>query len=417
MTEAGRDIPALVRSQFRSALPAKLGIALSGGGDSMALMHLLHDCFGSGEVQLFAATVDHGLRPGSADEAAAAGAAAARLGIPHEVLHWADRPQDGNLQAQARAARYELLCGWARQHGIPVLALGHTADDQAETVLMRMARASGVTGLSGMAARRTHKGVTLLRPLLDVTRSELRRYLEARGVDWAEDPSNEDTRFERVRVRKALEHLAPLGLTPEVLAGVARNMSKAREALDWYVFLAARDLAHVQAGAVVLCQRKFRTLPVEISHRLLVRAVQWVSGAAYPPRRVPMEKAVQAARNGSSATLAGCHLVSTAKQVWVCREYNAVNGVTALPGQLWDGRWKIFGGDAKGCEVRALGRQGLAQCPDWRATGVPGPVLEGTPAVWRGARLAAAPAAGLANGWSAETAGSEEEFFASLLSH
>lgn len=383
----------------------------------MALMHLLHDCFGGGDVQLFAATVDHGLRPEAADEAAAAGAAAGRLGIPHEVLHWENRPQEGNLQAQARAARYDLLCSWARRHGIPVLALGHTADDQAETVLMRMARASGVTGLSGMAERRTRDGVTLLRPLLDVTRSELRRYLEARGIDWAEDPSNEDTRFERVRVRQALEQLAPLGLTPGVIAKVARNMGKAREALDWYVFLAARDLVHVQAGAVVLCQRKFRTLPGEISHRLLVRAFQWISGAAYPPRRVPMEKAVLAARNGSSVTLAGCRLVSTAKQVWICREYNAVKGETALPGQRWDGRWKIFGGDAKGCEVRALGRQGLAQCPDWRAAGVPGAVLEATPAVWHGARLAAAPAAGLANGWSAETAGSEEEFFASLLSH
>lgn len=383
----------------------------------MALMHLLHDCFGGGDVQLFAATVDHGLRPDSADEAAAAGAAAGRLGIPHEVLHWENRPQEGNLQAQARAARYDLLCSWARRHGIPVLALGHTADDQAETVLMRMARASGVTGLSGMAERRTRDGVTLLRPLLDVTRSELRRYLEARGIDWAEDPSNEDTRFERVRVRQALEQLAPLGLTPGVIAKVARNMGKAREALDWYVFLAARDLVHVQAGAVVMCQRKFRTLPGEISHRLLVRAFQWTSGAAYPPRRVPMEKAVLAARNGSSVTLAGCRLVSTAKQVWICREYNAVKGETALPGQRWDGRWKIFGGDAKGCEVRALGRQGLAQCPDWRAAGVPGAVLEATPAVWHGARLAAAPAAGLANGWSAETAGSEEEFFASLLSH
>jgi tRNA(Ile)-lysidine synthase len=333
------------------------------------------------------------------------------------VLHWENRSQEGNLQAQARAARYDLLCSWARRHGIPVLALGHTADDQAETVLMRMARASGVTGLSGMAERRTRDGVTLLRPLLDVTRSELRRYLEARGIDWAEDPSNEDTRFERVRVRQALEQLAPLGLTPGVIAKVARNMGKAREALDWYVFLAARDLVHVQAGAVVLCQRKFRTLPGEISHRLLVRAFQWISGAAYPPRRVPMEKAVLAARNGSSVTLAGCRLVSTAKQVWICREYNAVKGETALPGQRWDGRWKIFGGDAKGCEVRALGRQGLAQCPDWRAAGVPGAVLEATPAVWHGARLAAAPAAGLAKGWSAETAGSEEEFFASLLSH
>lgn len=382
----------------------------------MALLHLLHECFGS-KVDLRSATVDHGLRPEAAEEARAAGAAAAQLGIPHEVLSWEDGPREGNLQKQAREARYDLLTRWAQSQEIPVLALGHTADDQAETVLMRMARASGVTGLSGMAERRIHNGVTLLRPLLEVTRAELRSYLQSRGISWSEDPSNEDTRFERVRVRRVLEDLAPLGLTPQVLAKVARNMSKAREALDWYVFLAARDQAHVQAGAVVLCQRKFRTLPSEISHRLLVRAFQWISGAAYPPRRVPMEKAVLAARNGGSVTLAGCRLLTTSKQIWVCREYNAVSGATALPGQVWDGRWQLFGGDAKGCEVRALGRQGLQKCPDWRDTGVPGPVLEATPALWRGGDLVAAPAAGLANGWSAETVGNEEEFFASLLSH
>ncbi|KIC21997.1 tRNA(Ile)-lysidine synthetase [Leisingera sp. ANG-Vp] len=382
----------------------------------MALLHLLHECFG-GDVQLQAATVDHGLRPEAAEEARSAAAAAAALGISHEVLRWEIGPREGNLQNQAREARYDLLAGWARRHGIPVLALGHTADDQAETVLMRMARASGVTGLSGMAERRTHDGVTLLRPLLDVTRAELRQFLQSRGVGWSEDPSNEDTRFERVRVRRALAELAPLGLTPEVFAKVASNMTKAREALDWYAFLAARDQAHVQAGAVVLCQRKFRTLPSEIGHRLLVRAFQWISGTQYPPRRVPMEKAVLAARTGGSVTLAGCRLLTTTKQIWVCREYNAVCCEMALPGQVWDDRWKFFGGDAKGCEVRALGRQGLLACPDWREAGVPGPVLEATPALWRGTELLAAPAAGLANGWSAETVGTEEEFFASLLSH
>jgi len=382
----------------------------------MALLHLLHECLGSG-VEIRAATVDHGLRPEAAEEARAAGAAAARLGITNEVLPWEGGPQDGNLQKQAREARYDLLTRWARDRKIPVLALGHTADDQAETVLMRMARASGVTGLSGMAERRIHNGVTLLRPLLEVTRAELRQYLQSRGISWSEDPSNEDPRFERVRVRRALEGLAPLGLTPEVLARVARNMSKAREALDWYVFLAARDQAHVQAGAVVLCQRKFRTLPGEISHRLLVRAFQWISGAAYPPRRVPMEQAVLAARTGGSVTLAGCRLLTTSKQIWVCREYKAASRATAMPGQVWDGRWQVFGGNAKGCEVRALGRKGLQQCPDWRDAGVPGPVLEATPALWRGDDLVAAPAAGLGNGWSAETAGNEEEFFASLLSH
>ncbi|WP_261399931.1 tRNA lysidine(34) synthetase TilS [Leisingera daeponensis] len=417
MTGLRRDILGLLRGQFQPTMTGRLGIAISGGSDSMALMHLMQEAFEGEPVELYAATVDHGLRPEAAAEAEWAGRAAAALGISHEVIRWEDGPGKGNLQGQARDARYHLLSGWARRNNISTLCVAHTADDQAETLLMRMARAAGVSGLSGMPPRRVHNGVTLLRPLLEVTRSELRQYLQERGIEWCEDPSNCDLRFERVRARRALEELAPLGLTPTVLSRVAGNMNKAREALDWYVFLAARDLAHVQAGAVVLCQRKFRTLPSETGYRLLVKAIQWVAGTPYPPRRVPMEIAVLAARGGGAATVSGCHLLTTSKQIWICREAKAVEGAISLPGQVWDSRWKVFGGDAKGCVVRALGRDGLRKCPDWRAAGIPGTVLEATPAVWQGAELAAAPTAGLANGWSAEPVANEEEFFASLLSH
>lgn len=417
MTELRRDILGLMSSQFRSALPKRLGIAVSGGSDSMAMLHLLHQAFAGESVELLVATVDHGLRRESAEEARIVGQAAAELGLSHEVIRWPGGPGKGNLQKQAREARYGLLTDWAKQNDVPVLCLAHTADDQAETLLMRMARASGVAGLSGMSPSRVYKGVTLMRPLLEVTRSELRNYLQQREISWCEDPSNQDLRFERVRARHALAGLAPLGLTPTVLTRVAQHMSKAREALDWYAFLAARDLGHVQAGSVVLCQRKFRTLPSETGYRLLVQAIQWVSGAEYPPRRVPMEIAVLAARNGGAATVSGCHVLTTDKQIWICREHNAVRSSRALPGQLWDGRWKVYGGDAKGCEVRALGSKGLVQCLDWRGTGAPGAALQATPAVWRDDALIAAPLAGEANGWSAELTGNEEEFFASLLSH
>ncbi|WP_424980554.1 tRNA lysidine(34) synthetase TilS [Leisingera sp. S232] len=398
-------------------MTGRIGIAVSGGSDSMALLHLLQEALKDEQVEFLAATVDHGLRPEAAAEAELAGQAAAALGMAHEVIRWEEGPGSGNLQKQAREARYDLLSSWAKRNGIATVCIAHTADDQAETLLMRMARASGVAGLSGMPARRVYKGVTLLRPLLEVTRRELRKYLCERGIEWCDDPSNSDLRFERVRARRTLAQLAPLGLTPTVLSRVAENMNKAREALDWYVFLAARDLAHVQAGAVVLCQRKFRTLPSETGYRLLVKAIQWVSGAPYPPRRVPMEIAMLAARGGGAATVSGCHLLTTTKQIWICREANAVKDTACLPGQVWDGRWKIFGGDAKGCEVRPLSRNGLQSCPDWRSAGVPGAVLESTPALWRGGQLEAAPAAGMANGWSAEPVVNEEEFFASLLSH
>ncbi|MGR3762049.1 tRNA lysidine(34) synthetase TilS [Roseobacteraceae bacterium NS-SX3] len=417
MTQPVRDIAGAVRKHFGPVLPERLGIALSGGGDSMALLHILHDCLAGSGVELMAATVDHGLRPGSAEEAGQAAAAAQRIGVPHSILTWQEGPGPGNLQNQARKARYRLLTSWARDKGIPMLALGHTADDQAETVLMRLMREAGVSGLAGIPRRRTADGVVFLRPLLEVSRDELRSYLTRRGVHWADDPSNEDTRFERVRVRQALQLLEPLGLTAGALAAVAHNMARARDALDWYAFLAARELAHVDAGAVVLDQRQFRTLPDETCYRLLVRALQWISGASYPPRREPSLSAVEAMRRGGGATLAGCRVLTRARQIWICREYNAVRDASARPGEIWDRRWRFYGGEVRGFEVRALGRAGLAQCPDWRGTGRPGPVLEATPALWQGGKLIAAPMAGFANGWSAVCDAGGEEFFASLLSH
>ncbi|EAQ44192.1 PP-loop family protein [Roseobacter sp. MED193] len=399
-------------------MPARIGIAVSGGGDSVALMHLLKECFCDDPVELMVATVDHGLRAESRQEAEDTARMARELGLRHEILTWEQGPEKtGNLQDQARRARYGLLTAWARQNGIPVLALGHTADDQAETVIMRLMRASGVNGLAGIPVRRTQDGVSLLRPLLGLRRVELRQYLDAAGQSWIEDPSNEDESYDRIKIRKALAVLEDLGLTVPALATVAQNMGKAQKALGWYAFLSARDMVRIEAGAVVLELRKYRTLPDEISHRLMLQAILWVSGGQYAPRRQPMIEAVAIAQRGGSATLAGCRILSHQGKIWVCREAAMVPQEACDPGDLWDQRWRIFAGKLEACEVRPLGSEGLKLCPDWRAQGCPAPILEVTPALWRDGNLMAAPLAGFANGCSAEPINSAEEFFASLLSH
>jgi len=406
-----------VQSHFHGALPPRLGVALSGGGDSMALLHILTQCFAGQDVEILAATVDHGLRAESAQEAQHVAGLASRMGVYHEILQWQGWQGDGNLQDQARRARYRLLTDWAKRHDIPVLASGHTADDQAETVLMRLARSAGVDGLAAMPVRRQLNDVTLLRPLLGVRRDQLRDYLRQNNLSWVEDPSNEDRRFERVRVRQAMEALQPLGLTVEALSAVAGNMSKAREALDKQTYLEAQELARFESGAVVLNREELCTLPDEIIHRLLLRALQWVTGAVYPLRRRVMRDALSAVRSGGSLTLGGCRILCRAGQVWVCREYNAVRDEVSLPGELWDNRWQLTGVETAGVEVRALGKAGLLLCPNWRETGCPGVVLEATPALWREQELIAAPLAKMTNGWSIKTAISGEEFYTSLLSH
>lgn len=397
--------------------PTKLGVAVSGGGDSVALLHILANCFESDQVEVFAATVDHGLRTEAVDEARQVGDLAKSLGISHEILKWKGWDGTGNLQDQARTARYNLLSDWAKSRAIAMLAVGHTADDQAETVLMRLGRAAGVTGLAAMPVRRTLNGITIFRPLLGTSRQELRSYLEENSVSWIEDPSNEDLRFDRVKARHALELLEPLGLTAKALADVARNMGQAREALDWYSFLAARDLATVEGGDIVLDLSKLRTLPDEISRRVLMRAILWINGAMYPPRSAPMTKALNAVRLGKPLTLGGCRALPQGKRIRICREFAAVRRTRSDCADIWDGRWRLTGGDPSGCELRALGRRGLMQCPDWRSTGRPHAALTASPSVWRGDDLVAAPLAGMANGWHAELVGGREEFYASLLSH
>ncbi|MFC3118710.1 tRNA lysidine(34) synthetase TilS [Jhaorihella thermophila] len=257
MTDVDSSILAQVRDWFGDALPERLGVAVSGGGDSVALLHILTRCFGENGPEIHAVTVDHGLRAESADEAAMVARMAGALSVPHDTLCWEGWDGAGNLQDQARRARYRLLSRWARSSGIEMLALAHTADDQAETVLMRLGRAAGVDGLSGIPERRIEGGVTFVRPLLGVTRQALRAYLVRNAIEWVEDPSNRDDRFDRIRARRALEALQPLGITVTALADVARHMAQARAALDWYSFLAARDVARLDAGDVLLDRRGF----------------------------------------------------------------------------------------------------------------------------------------------------------------
>ena len=411
------DIVAQVRAQFHASPPTKLGIAVSGGGDSTALMHILAKCFEQGSVELFTATVDHGLRAQSDDEARDVAAQAKFLGISHQTLKWEGWDGSGNLSDQARRARYRLLTEWAKSKSIAVIAFGHTADDQAETVMMRLIRAAGVTGLSAMPVRRTLQGVTIFRPLLDITRADLRNFLRQNNITWFDDPSNDDLHFDRIKVRRALEVLAPLGLTSHTLSQVAQNMAQAREALDWYSFLAARELVTIVGGDVVFCLRKFRALPDEVARRLFMQALMWIGGAEYPPRRASVINAIDKVRHGQPTTLSGCRVVQQARSVWICREYNAVRRKHVGCAEVWDGRWRLSGGDALGCEVRPLGQRGLKMNPNWRDIGHPNAALTASPSVWRGDNLIAAPLAGLANGWTAELVGGEEEFYASLLSH
>lgn len=207
-------------------------LAVSGGPDSTAMMGLAAEVRAAqGRGDDVAVTVNHGLRPEAVQEAVEVSSLAAGMGLSHFIMPWrGEKPRTG-VQEAAREARYEILFDMARSTGSEAIMLAHTLDDQAETVLMRLFRGSGVAGLGGMQVRTKRKGLILARPLLGVRKARLVATCKARGWPYANDPSNRDEKFLRPRLRRLMPLLAEEGLTVERLAILARRMEGAEASI------------------------------------------------------------------------------------------------------------------------------------------------------------------------------------------
>ena len=226
--------PSAIESAFAPiADESALLIAVSGGPDSLALLHIAREWASRHpRVALFAATVDHGLRPESGEEALIAARLCADLGVEHAILRWDGPKPKTRLQERAREARYALLFAEAHRRGARAVLTAHHADDQAETILFRLARGSGVAGLAGMGAVTKLHGVALVRPLLDVPKPTLISYCRKHGLASIDDPSNHDDKFARARLRKLMPLLAAEGLDAAALSRLARRMRRADDALQ-----------------------------------------------------------------------------------------------------------------------------------------------------------------------------------------
>ena len=252
-------------------------LAVSGGPDSVALMWLAARWRRGLKrgPRLIAVTVDHGLRKDAAREARDVKRLARELGIEHRTLRWqGPKPRTG-VQAAAREARYRLLAKAARASGAMHVATAHTRDDQAETLLMRLLRGSGISGLSAMAADTERGGVRLLRPLLEISKAELIATLQAAGVVFADDPSNRDPAFTRPRLRALMPVLAEEGADARTLARLALRLARANAAVEVLADGAERFLTLTDRDAALggYDARSFAALPEEIRLRLLKRAI------------------------------------------------------------------------------------------------------------------------------------------------
>jgi tRNA(Ile)-lysidine synthase len=293
-------------------------IAVSGGGDSLALMHLLRG-FASekGLAAPIVLNVDHGLRKSSSQEARKVAAWAKQAGLTAHILTWRGKKPASGIEAAAREARYRLMGAWLAKHKIATLFVGHNQDDQAETFLLRLARGSGLDGLAGM---RSHApwpvpgfpNLSLARPLLDLGRDQLRAYLKNLRRAWLDDPMNEDTGFDRVKIRKMRDALTEAGLSPARIAAAASHLARARESLEVMtqavLLRAARKL---EDGRVLLDPAALAAAPREVGLRTLASVLMAVGGQAYRPRFESLERLFDRIAGpgiGAGTTLHGCHI-------------------------------------------------------------------------------------------------------------
>ncbi len=291
-------------ARFRGDLDAlcaadeRIGIAVSGGPDSLALL-LLAAVVRPGQVE--AATIDHGLRPESADEARFVAEICERLGLVHLVVR-VSVGGGSSLQAQARSARYRALRDWAVERGLDAVATAHHADDQAETLLMRLARGAGLSGLSATRRKRVlAPGIHLVRPLLDWRRQDLAAIVRSAGLQAVDDPANRDPRHDRSRFRGLIERSD--WADSERLALSAHWLSEAEVAIDWTVRgLVATRLEEGPDGVAIAAEG----LPRELQRRLVLVAFDRLG--AQRPRGPDLDRAMRRMADGASSTLSGLKL-------------------------------------------------------------------------------------------------------------
>lgn len=436
MHATDQPIGAAERNRLLGGLQLPLAVAVSGGSDSMALMHLvagwaravaLTFTLPKSVAPVLVITVDHGLRPDSGAEAEFVSREAARLGLAHAILRWTGPKPRTAIQEAARNARYALICERIGSEALaaprPVL-VAHHLDDQAETFLMRLARGGGIDGLGGMRAREERIWVRLAhpvderrisfhRPLLSIPKVRLEATLRGLGGGYLQDPSNEDPRHERVRLRALHAERQRLGLTSEALGLAARRLASARSALETARHALARAAVELHGGAAATLDTR---LLLEASPELALRVLQAVIGAFGGQKVAPARSQVERllARLGErrlAVTLGGTIIRRAGGGHWtaggehdllICREVGRrpQPEVRLQPGEglFWDRRFYVsLAPDFAGAVlVRPLGEVGYARLK--RRIGrtarpvLPSRVAAGLPSVWSGDRLLAVAA-------------------------
>tara|TARA_Y100001970_G_C14258231_1_gene877256 strand:+ start:3909 stop:5276 length:1368 start_codon:yes stop_codon:yes gene_type:complete len=334
----------------------RVAVGVSGGADSMTLAMLTNRWAVKRGGQAIGLTVDHSLRPDSKKEAMQVKSWLSEIKMPHRILCWNEaNKSNSGIQKSAREARLRLMCEWCRKQGYINLLLAHHQDDQAETFMLRLAAGSGVDGLASMPRSRltglSEGGrIRLLRPFLHLPAINLKNTLNSLGYSWVEDPSNNDSRFTRVRLRNSSEILGREGLTAGRIALVANRMGRDRSALHAQVACFLADNAVLAAsGFVTLSGMPWREVSDSVLTRAIYRIISTVSGSVLPPKLRSIERLVKNMRESKfdgRPTLGGCQFIQKEKinSFLVVREAGRIKDeIDISPGDTvrWDGRFTV----------------------------------------------------------------------------
>lgn len=322
----------------------------------------------------------------------------AARGIPSHIRRWQGVKPSSRVQETARRIRYDLMTDWCRRHGVLHLLLAHHRLDQAETVLMRDARPMAGSGLAGMAAARPHNGVRLLRPLLDVSRAALEGVLASARQAWLDDPSNDDERFERVRLRRKIAS-RPCSETRRALVRAASAAKEHENREHEWARFAARHASLHPAGYLHLSHQAWLDAGEELARHGLTHALRCIGGQVHGPRGEKLDALIshlRASQADRGRTLAGCRIVGRGGVIQITREIGRLPPPVAIvmPGHArWD-RFDITMQDLPSdtpLECGALGREGTRQVRESARHDVPPAVLPSLPALWREGQVLSAP--------------------------
>jgi len=322
-----------------------MALAVSGGSDSTALMVLASEM--GQRDKLTVLSVNHGLRDDAHKEIASVCKLAEKFELNVAGLNWQHEGVESRLQEKARVARYDLMTNWCLENDVGILVTGHTLDDQAETVLMRLARGSGVDGLAAMAEKTEWNGVEIVRPLLGVSRASLRAFLQSKDIGWIDDPSNENEKFERIRVRNIITDLEAIGISRQDLARSARRLGRAKLALDRLAddFL-ERYVEVFDTGYCQISSAGLNAASPETAVRVIARLLEWAGGGDIAVRMAKIEPLVEKLVAGQRGkhdrfTLGGAHIVMRKDRILIGREFGRINPGWQKNSNVWDRRFII----------------------------------------------------------------------------